>query len=137
MMIHTSVVYKFFMHIRSLLCLYICMYVCVIPNTESDQTADLIILCSSSIYLFHVETMLLLMDRHGRMCIVHIQYTELEIAVGHFLTNFPHLAEQMQFARPYLLYISYGKLLLVYSNIVSASEEWPTNFKLFQALNIQ
>ena len=33
---------------------------------------------------------------------------ELEIAVDHFPTNFLHLAKQIQFARPNLLYISQG-----------------------------
>ena len=39
--------------------------------------------------------------------------SELEIAVGHwlFLTNFSHLAEQVLFARPYLLYISNGEAI--------------------------
>ena len=36
---------------------------------------------------------------------------ELEIAVDHFPTNFPHLAEQIQFARPNLLYISNGETI--------------------------
>ena len=61
---------------------------------------------------------------------------ELEIVVSHcpFPTNFPHLAEQIRFARPNLLYISNGIPLIVYCN-VPAFKEWPTNFKLlFQAL---
>ena len=37
--------------------------------------------------------------------------SELEIAVGHFPTNFSHLAEQVLFARPYLLYISNGEAI--------------------------
>ena len=36
---------------------------------------------------------------------------ELEIAVGHFPTNLPHLAEQIQFARPNVLYISNGEAI--------------------------
>ena len=39
--------------------------------------------------------------------------TELEIAtaIGHFSTNFPYLAKQIQFARPKLLYISNGETI--------------------------
>ena len=37
--------------------------------------------------------------------------TELEIAIGHCPTNFYHLAEQIQFATPYLLYISNGEAI--------------------------
>ena len=61
---------------------------------------------------------------------------ELEIAVGHwpFSTNFSHLAEQIQLARPYLLNFSNGEPLIAYC-IIPAFKEWPTNFKLlFQAL---
>ena len=36
---------------------------------------------------------------------------ELKITIGHFLTYFPHLAEQIQFARPNLLYISNGETI--------------------------
>ena len=36
---------------------------------------------------------------------------EVEIAVGHFPTNIPHLAKQIQFARPNLLYISNGETI--------------------------
>ena len=35
----------------------------------------------------------------------------LEITVSHFPTNFPHLAEQIQFVRPNWLYISNGKVI--------------------------
>ena len=34
---------------------------------------------------------------------------EKQSIIGHFLTNFPHLAKRIQFARPNLLYISNGE----------------------------
>ena len=37
------------------------------------------------------------------------QSLKYQLAIGHFLTNFPHLADQIQFARPNLLYISNGE----------------------------
>ena len=56
--------------------------------------------------------------------------SELEIAASHW-----HLAGQIQFARPNLLYIStMEKPLIVHSN-VPTFKEWLTNFKLLlQAL---
>ena len=58
-------------------------------------------------------------------------------AIGHFPTNFLHLAEQIQFARPNLLYISNWEAI---DSLLQRSyfKEWPTNFKLlFQALILQ
>ena len=52
---------------------------------------------------------------------------ELEITVGHFLTIFRDLAEQIQFARTNLLHISMGKPMIVYKNVPTFNE-WPTNF---------
>ena len=40
-----------------------------------------------------------------------MQSLKLQSAIGHFLTNFHHLAEQIQFARPNLLYISNGEAI--------------------------
>ena len=36
---------------------------------------------------------------------------EITVTIGHFPTNFHHLTEQIQFARPNLLYISNGEAI--------------------------
>ena len=62
------------------------------------------------------------------------QSLKQQSAIGHIPTNFPHLAKQILFARPYLLYISNGEAIDSLQQC-SCFKEWPTNFKLlFQAL---
>ena len=41
----------------------------------------------------------------------YIQSLKQQSAIGHLPTNFLHLAKQIQFARPNLLYISNGKTI--------------------------
>ena len=38
-----------------------------------------------------------------------LQCLKQQLAIGHFPTNFPHLAELIQVARPNLLYIANGE----------------------------
>ena len=47
------------------------------------------------------------------MCMHYVSVTELEIAVGHwpFSDQFSHLAKQILFAWPNLLYISNGEAI--------------------------
>ena len=66
-----------------------------LPFPVSSTVCIIIILCS----LLHINIMFT------------YQSLKQQSAIGHFPTNFPYLAEQIQFARPNLLYISNGKTI--------------------------
>ena len=48
---------------------------------------------------------------HSSFKVPRAQNLKQQSPIGHFPTNFPHLAEQIQFATPYLLYISNGETI--------------------------